>query len=278
MKKPLVSCICVTQNRRFFLRKAIAYFQRAADRFEQATNARAELVIVDGSKQSNAYLVEEDNDYITGSLPHSPVRYIWHPSPDHAKVGWFHNQACEASTGDFIIQWDDDDWHSASRILKQCDVLRASAVPAFTFTSKFYLYHLPDKVASLARTWHVGKNSGSVGAMFAYHRATWEKVPFQDVPQGEDNFFWSDCQAKGIPFLDSEDPSFCMYVRHHQNGSPLTHAVPDLRVTSLARAKLAEENDLAFYDEVTELLPLASWDRLRPMHGRNWERLARRAR
>jgi hypothetical protein len=253
-----VSCICVTQNRRFLLRRAIAYFRRAAEHFESTTGEKAELVIVDGSKDPHP---EIGPNHLLGKV--SDFTYAHEPSPLHAKTGHFHNRACELAQGEVIIQWDDDDWHSGDRILKQWLNLKAVDEPAFTFTSKFYLYHLTDKLASLSRTWYAGKNSGSVGAMLAYHRKTWEKVPFRDVPQGEDNWFWDDCKAAKVPFLDSLDPSFCVYVRHHQNGSPLSHAKPEAQVTALVRSQLQNAGDLAFYDELTELLPLEHWNRLR---------------
>jgi glycosyltransferase involved in cell wall biosynthesis len=255
--KPAVSCICVTQNRRFFLRRAVEYFWRSAGHFERATGLSAELVIVDGSKDPNPHI----GPLLFGKV--SDFHYAHEPSTEHARTGYFHNRAVELSQGDVIIQWDDDDWHSPHRIFQQYTTLLTSHEPAFAFTSKFYLYHLVDKVASLARTWYGGKKCGTVGAMFAYHRATWEKVPFQDVPQGEDNWFWEDCKKAAIPFLDSEDPTFCIYLRHHQNGSPLTHEKPAAQVTAMVRHLFESADDLAFYDELTELLPLENWNRLR---------------
>jgi len=254
-RAPLVSCICVTQNRRFFLRRAIAYFSRAADAYRNALGGRAELVVVDGS--------EANYEGVLKQIPIYQMAHYHHfPSPEHSRTGWFHNEAVRRAKGEIIVHWDDDDWHDASRIAKQVLTLKESPEGAIAHTSRFYWYHVQEKQACLARTWHQG--GGTVGAMFAYHRAVWEKTPFRDVPQGEDNWFWDDHQKAGTPFLDARDASFCMYVRHNRNGSPLVPGQYHAQETMLARLQLEKAGDLEFYDELSEILPLNQWNQARP--------------
>ncbi len=248
--KPLVSCICITQNRRFFLRQAVRYFKDAW----QIYSGEAELVILDGSEHSSEEALADDL-----WLDSERMRYVHEPSPPHAKTGALHNRACELARGDIIIQWDDDDWQSADRIVQQVralgghsgDVMVEYPAGAFAFTSQFYWYHLGERQACPARSWSHG---GSAGATFAYHRKVWEACPFRDVDQGEDNFFWQDHAARGTPMIDTRDPSLVVYIRHNRNGS---HAVSDAYTpedTEKARAIMGA--DVAFYDELSEILPL----------------------
>lgn len=246
---PLISCICITQNRRLFLRQAIVYFDVARDVFEGET----ELVILDGSERSSLEML--DNAFSSLRVWNN-VRYFHEPSPPHAKTGVLHNRACELARGDIIVQWDDDDWQSPDRIVKQVATLQARGEPSFTFTSRFYWYHLAERRACKARSWHPGL--GTAGATFAYHRKAWEKVPFRDVEQGEDNFFWDDLQAAGVPMIDARDPELVVYIRHNRNGSAaITDRFTD-EDTLAARTLMA--SDIDFYDELSEILPLDEWN------------------
>jgi glycosyltransferase involved in cell wall biosynthesis len=200
-----------------------------------------------------------------GKWLRSIASYHHAPSPSHSRTGWFHNEAVRLSKGDIIVQWDDDDWHDGLRIFKQWETLLNQHEPSLTFTSRFFWYHLLEARGCLSRTWHQG--GGSVGAMFAYHRATWELAPFRDVPQGEDNYFWDDHIARKTPLVDSRDPSFCVYVRHNRNGSPLIDSETNKGATSEVRGVLRATDDLDFYDELTELMPLDPWNRLSPSRG-----------
>lgn len=261
---PAVSCICITQNRRFFLRRAIAYFWRAARFFEFRTGdlEGLELVILDGSARSNVSLIETAlsvSGERIGRFLEPYVRYYHYPSEEHSRTGWFHNEAVRLARGQVIIQWDDDDWHDTYRIQKQWETLRNQIAPSITFTSQFFWYHLLEKKACLSRSWYGG--GSAVGAMLAYHRETWEKAPFRDVAQGEDNFFFDDHRALKTPMIDVKDPSFCIYVRHSRNGSPLVNAEYAEEHTERARFFLECADDLDFYDELSELLPLDSWNR-----------------
>lgn len=269
--QPAVSCICVTQNRRFFLRRAIAYFWRAARYFERATGQGAELVIVDGSDRDNADLLSAA--LLLAHPLTALVNYSSIPSPAHTRTGWFHNEAVRLSKGEIIIHWDDDDWQGEYRIAKQWEALKkqpsavgsppwASAEPSLTYTSRFYWYHLAERKGCLSRSWYGG--GGSMGALLAYHRTTWEKVPFRDVPQGEDSFFLADCIAAKVPVVDTLDPSFCVYMRHNQNGSPLVNVTYDELHTREVHRLLQGADDLDFYDELTEIIPLAGWNRPHP--------------
>lgn len=249
MQTPLVSCICITQNRRFYLRRAIEYWKRAALLYP-----RTELVILDGSLERNPNFVDVTCQIVNGSA----IYYHHFPNEVHSRTGWFHNQACLLASGDIIIQWDDDDWQAQHRIASQAAAIVQSPEPenTFTFTSRFYWYALQQRKASLSRTWDLA-GEGSCGAMFAYHRKVWEKVPFREVAQGEDSLFWSDARQAGIGFRDERDPTFCVYMRHNQNGSHDTGLDYTSEATMAARSLMGL--DLDWYDELAEILPTNTW-------------------
>jgi glycosyltransferase involved in cell wall biosynthesis len=236
----LVSCICITQNRRFFLRQAVEQWKRATVNY-----TGLELVILDGSENSSAHLFYS----LKG------IRYFHEPSEPHSGTGKAHNRACELAEGEIIVQWDDDDWQSPDRISKQVAALETRPEGAFAFTSQFWWYHLTERRAAKAISWQHG---GSAGATFAYHRKVWEQQPFREVEQGEDNFFWQDHEARRTPMLDMKDPSLLVYIRHNRNGSHATNL--DFTEEDTIRARNAMWTDLNFYDELSEILPLDPWN------------------
>jgi glycosyltransferase involved in cell wall biosynthesis len=241
--RPLVSCICVTKNRRMLVRKAVEYFERSRYLYWVA-GGKAELVIVDGSAKPFDIFGQAD------------VRYVHHPSAE-PRTGHFHNVACEEAKGDVIIQWDDDDWHHPYRIVRQSATLEAAGGDAFTFSSAFWWYHVSSARACRAKSW--GPGMGSTGALFAYNRATWKAAPFRDdADQAEDIGWCQDHRARGTPFLDSEDPALVIYMRHNVNGSALTNY--QFRDDDTAAARDLMGSDVDFYDELAELLPLTPWN------------------
>jgi len=245
MKKPLVSCICITQNRRLFLRKAIEYYMRA----EKYSQLECELIIIDGSSEFNNDVASIDDD----------ILYIHKPSKPHSLQGSNHNLACGIAKGEIIIKWDDDDWQAQNRIWKQVAELNAMMMPGFVFTSQYYGYHLVERKAFRSRCWN-DKASGSLGGTFAFHKKTWEKVPFRDVDQAEDAGFFEDIQRANITMIDMQDPNFFIYIRHNQNGSPHHNDNYDDVATENVVSLLDYNKDTNFYNELSEILPLAQWN------------------
>jgi Glycosyl transferase family 2 len=243
-KWPSVTCICITRNRRVFMRRAIYYFARSATAYGFMNDA--ELIILDGSKERQDVLPTLDD---TG------VRYFHRPG-SFMQAGIAHNECCEWAKGDIIIQWDDDDWQHPDRITRQVQTLLQTPGDGFAYTSRYYWYHLQQGQAVKAKSWEGGE--GSTGATFAYWRETWKKTPFQDVGVGEDTFFQVDLRARGCPMLDAKDPELLVYVRHNQNGSALTNYRFSEEDTKGCRKLMG--SDLDFYDGIGELMPVANWN------------------
>jgi glycosyltransferase involved in cell wall biosynthesis len=241
MKWPTVSCICITRNRRLLLRQAFGSFLRSAQPY---LGSYPQLVIVDGSDQPRPSLFSSWN-----------VDYHHRPS-SILQAGLAHNEACEIATGDIVIQWDDDDWQSPHRIARQVEALMTSPGDGLAFSSRYYHYHLEQRLAVKSKSWLGGE--GSTGALFAYWKDTWRKTPFDDVPVGEDIPFQAALRTRGCPMLDMKDPELVVYVRHNQNGSAMTQYQWDPVDTADARALMG--NDVDFYDGLGELMPVANWN------------------
>ncbi|MGA7219330.1 MAG: glycosyltransferase family A protein [Candidatus Sulfotelmatobacter sp.] len=120
---PLVSCIMVTRDRPEFVLQSIQYF------FRQDYPNR-ELIIVDDGSCDLASVV-------TG-IEH--VRY--HRAPGGMSIGEKRNLACDLAQGEYIAQWDDDDWYSPRRLSIQLAPLLAGPADISAFTAGVF-FELP---------------------------------------------------------------------------------------------------------------------------------------
>jgi glycosyltransferase involved in cell wall biosynthesis len=109
---PLVSCLMVTANRPGLAARAIHCHA-------MQTFTDSELVIVD----------DGDEDYSEVIARHGApgrVRYVRLPHNPSLTLGDLRNISMDAAQGEWLVQWDDDEWYSGDRIETQLDAaLRA---------------------------------------------------------------------------------------------------------------------------------------------------------
>lgn len=161
----LVSCIMPTRNRRPLVGQALAYFLRQ-------DYPRAELIVVD-----------DGEDPISDLVPADPrVRYI--RLATRTALGTKRNLACEASRGELIAHWDDDDWMAPERLRVQVDALTAAGA-SVTGLRDVLFYRLREGEAWLYR----GSSRWPVGGTLLYRRSVWQAHRFDDVSVGEDAAF-----------------------------------------------------------------------------------------
>ena len=102
----------VTANRANLARRAIQCYL-------QQTYPNKELVIIDDG--------QEDYAPVLADVPAGELRYIkLEPAPGQV-LGMLRNRSLEEATGDFMAQWDDDDWYHPERIERQARVLMGDA-------------------------------------------------------------------------------------------------------------------------------------------------------
>lgn len=102
----------VTANRANLARRAVQCYL-------QQTYPNKELVIIDDG--------QEDYAPVLADVPAGELRYIkLDPAPGQV-LGMLRNRSLEEATGDFMAQWDDDDWYHPERIERQARVLMGDA-------------------------------------------------------------------------------------------------------------------------------------------------------
>jgi glycosyltransferase involved in cell wall biosynthesis len=169
-KKPLVSCIMPTKNRRQWVEQSLKMFA-------EQTYERRELVILDDGDDG----LEEVCKGVPGVV-HARLSK-W------ASMGEKRNLACEIASGDYIACWDDDDIQHVDRLTRQMDVMRPKwwvdacgvdqayyldARSSKTYWYQYCLQPLPPFV---------------LGNSLCFRRSFWDKKKFEHVGGNEDMRF-----------------------------------------------------------------------------------------
>lgn len=170
-RRPRVSCIMPTCDRRQFVPRSVRHFldQRWPD---------AELIIVDDGERPVEDLVPADGriHYLRLAVRRS--------------IGHKRNLACEAATGEIVLHWDDDDWMAPTWIATQAAALAAAGADV-TGLCRPYFHHAARRLA-YRYEYPPGARPWVHGGTLCYTRALWRRNPFPDVSHGEDlRFQWS---------------------------------------------------------------------------------------
>lgn len=159
----LVTCLCVTRNRREWLLKAIEYFMAQ-------TYAEKEMIIIaDGEKV---------HDIVPSGAPITVLHL-----PNKLPIGQKRNIGCDMAYGKIVAHWDDDDFSAPGRLADQ--VVRLAA------TGKAVTAYHSMKFTDGKDWWlYTGiENFVGVGTSLCYTREWQQAHPFLPRQISEDGMF-----------------------------------------------------------------------------------------
>ena len=102
---PKVSCLCITKNKEHILRESIISYQNQIYK-------NKELIVV----------YEDDNEYINDIIENfnsEDIKYIKISTKNKKTLGELRNISIQRASGEYVCQWDDDDWYHPLRIWEQ---------------------------------------------------------------------------------------------------------------------------------------------------------------
>lgn len=120
---PLVSCICITENR-------VPYLERAYKCYRAQTYINIELIVV-CMKDDLATL--NFLEHVSALDP--SVKVIAIERTERGSLGRLRNTAIDKADGDYICVWDDDDIYHIQRIKKSMDAIQLSNKPAVALSN-----------------------------------------------------------------------------------------------------------------------------------------------
>lgn len=159
---PLISCLCVTRARVSLLSRAVRCF------FEQSYRHRELLILFDSDDAATRQYVD--------TLSDERIHGIEVSSSPRQSLGSLRNLAVAEARGQYVCQWDDDDWYHPDRLTAQLSALRSSGRPACVL-SRWTCVDAESRRAYISppRIWE--------GSILVERE---RMVPYPDLARGED--------------------------------------------------------------------------------------------
>lgn len=181
-----VTCLMITRSDR------IQLAARAIKCFEKQSYPFKELLIVS----------DDDMEALLPELPHG-ARFL--RAPSGLNLGHLRNYAIACSDGDYIAQWDDDDWYHPNRLTKQMNALfRDSSADGCTLGS--WTIAWPARGLYGISHW---RDKGWEGSLVARR---WKTPIYPGLPRREDTPV-----VESMNLTVIEDPTLYVYVVHGSN-------------------------------------------------------------
>jgi glycosyltransferase involved in cell wall biosynthesis len=209
MDFPLVSCLMVTRDRARLARRAIRCFA------EQSWPNR-ELLILDDGTEDYAGILEP----YAGTLQ---IRYHRLEPKGGLRLGDLRNIALERAAGDFVAQWDDDEWYHPARIETQMGAV-ARGLDAVVLRDT--LCHI-DAPGYAGHPFH-SRNKRSVTPGTVLHRRTALRYP--SLGRAEDTHYLTRLRSE-LSVGELRAPHSHLFIRcfHGENTWELSHFEDALR-------------------------------------------------
>lgn len=190
---PLITCLCLTRNRREWLKKAIACY-------EAQTYQNKELLII----------ADDVPDVELVPLPDSARVFLSGP----LNVGRKRNFGNRLAQGEIIAHWDDDDYSAPERLTSQLAHLKA--------TGKAVTGYHGMKVTD-GKNWWQYRCAAPTGFAFAtslcYLKSFWERHNFEPLQTGQDEAF-SSAAVREKQLASQPDMNLMYFTAHPGNTSP----------------------------------------------------------
>jgi glycosyltransferase involved in cell wall biosynthesis len=199
----LISCICVTRKKSGFLKRAIECFLAQ-------TYPNKELII----------LYEDDDvdteEFLAQGFPvESSIRLFKAAAYPKMTLGELRNVAIKVARGEFICQWDDDDWYHICRLERQYSKLFSEGRHGSILTQWLVFDH----TTAMAYISNVRLWEGSI----LCRKSVLEEKAYEDKPLGEDTATIEYLASRDSLYFLHEVPGLYIYVYHGGNSWNYEH-------------------------------------------------------
>lgn len=195
--QPLVSCICLTHNSVDLLKRSLKCFQ------EQTYRNKELIVAFTEDNKSAATLINRLGD--------SSVRPLVYSSETDMTLGEKRNAAIRHANGQYICNWDDDDWHHRERVETQAKALFSTGNKA-SILSQIILYDgVSGDLYISATRWGWEQTLFCEKSLF--DNPDWQ---YQHVDRGEDSPLIYKLKQSNL-LVSIPNPHLYIYVYHARN-------------------------------------------------------------
>jgi len=211
MTQPLVSCVMVTKNRLLLARRAV-------ECFTQQTWQNKELVIIDDGEADYAPMLDAYRST-------APIRYFRIEPQPGARLGDLRNISLDRAEGEFIAQWDDDEWYHPERLERQMAAISTGLDVAVLRNTLLHVDR-PGIVDHLFRT---AMAAGETPGTILQRRAD---VRYRNLARAEDTEYLARLgETMRVGVLDTPHSHLFIRCFHGRNTWDLDHFEGALRTT-----------------------------------------------
>lgn len=198
MSKPFVSILTPTRDRRDFLPELFRAVRR-----QDYPQDRLEVVVVDDGRDRVEDMMPDD------------LNVIYEHLGQRVPLGRKRNRLVERSQGEFLVHFDDDDWHPADRVSRSVQALLDTPDACVAGRSDMVFWELA--TGNLHQLPVIGPKHVTAGSM-TYRRSWWSAHRFAAVPHTEERQFLDNFEA---PVLQLDGPAWRTVVAISHGGNIL---------------------------------------------------------
>jgi glycosyltransferase involved in cell wall biosynthesis len=208
-KKPLISCLCITNNRVFFLQKAIKFFQS-----QTYENRELLIVCLDTDLVTIDYVKENYSK-------EANIQLVIIKEALNLTLGEIRNESIKAACGKYFCVWDDDDYHHCDRLSRSMEAINISGKKGVVL-SNVIIHHLSTGrfYISVPRFWEQT-------LLFNKEKLMEMNVGYAALNRGEDTALVR-LIIKDLYLL--KDPVLYVYTIHASNTCDSSHLQAHLKV------------------------------------------------
>lgn len=222
-EQPLISCVCITRGKPAFLKRAVLCFL-----FQTYMNKELVIIFEDDDESTKSFLKDEvfpDN-----------VKIFEIGSKPKLTLGDLRNIGISKSLGNYICQWDDDDWFHSERLSLQYSSLVGSGKKGSILTH----WSIFDSVKTRVFLSHKRNWEGSI----LCEKDTLTRFKYLDVWRGEDTAVIDGLLEENLLLQLDNLPHLYIYIWHKNNTWSENHFDEIFKVST----------SLSFENEVLEIL------------------------
>jgi len=203
--------------------------------FKQQTYASVELVIVTDAKDPDAPHPVRD---LVNSMDVAGVRTT---IVEHGMtLGALRNLSMRLSTGAFLCQWDDDDFHHSQRVADQVASLTNTDAKAVFLQDVFQYYPMTKRL--WWTNWYATESRGHPGTLLCKRDAGVSYPELgDDARRGEDLAVARQLIAAGALTTVRDKPHLYVYVSHGQNTYEMEHHQMLSNRLSVSRGRIVRQ-------------------------------------
>lgn len=196
-RQPLISCLCVTQKKPKMLERVINCFHN-----QSYKNKQLIIVYEDFDVLTHEFIINQKFD--------NKVKVIQIDSTQgKIPLGELRNISIRLSDGEYVCQWDDDDWFDPDRLATQMQFVRESKKPA-CILSRWIVFDAQNKKAYISnkRLWE-----GSI----LCEKELMLKKSYPAIHKGEDSSTIEYLYKRDKLHVIDDMPELYIYISHGNN-------------------------------------------------------------